>query len=296
MTKSTKGGNHSGSNIAKSKPGKVSKNWKALKAQLETDSNKKVTSKLTISKKNAIFKQISQAVASNDSKNGMHAWFDDSQDEEKDVEETLVKSQSFDGLTKCIAMDCEMVGVGETGQDSILARISLVNQFGKCVYDKFVKPTEEVVDYRTWVSGVRPSDLENAEDFKTVQKEVADILQGRILVGHALWNDLKVLYLSHPKKHIRDTAKYRPFKTMCGGRSPALRVLCKKLLTIQMQKGEHSSVTDAQAAMRLYTMHKRIGKQTKRLFTWVRKRRRTSQRVIIPIRHRRQQQRDSFYS
>ena len=44
-----------------------------------------------------------------------------------------------------------MVGVGEKGSDSILARISIVNQFGNCVYDKFVKPTEEVVDYRTWV-------------------------------------------------------------------------------------------------------------------------------------------------
>lgn len=30
------------------------------------------------------------------------------------------------------------------------------------------------------------------EDFQTVQKEVADILHGRILVGHALRNDLKV--------------------------------------------------------------------------------------------------------
>lgn len=50
---------------------------------------------------------------------------------------------------------------------------------------------------------------------------------------------------------------------MCGGRSPALRVLCKKLLAIQMQKGEHSSVTDAQAAMRLYTMHKKDWEATK---------------------------------
>lgn len=33
------------------------------------------------------------------------------------------------------------------------------------------------------------------EDFKTVQKEVADILNGRILVGHALHNDLKVTKL-----------------------------------------------------------------------------------------------------
>lgn len=30
------------------------------------------------------------------------------------------------------------------------------------------------------------------EDVKTVQKEVAEILQGRTLVGHAIHNDLKV--------------------------------------------------------------------------------------------------------
>lgn len=30
------------------------------------------------------------------------------------------------------------------------------------------------------------------EDFKVIQKEVANILKGRILVGHALRNDLKV--------------------------------------------------------------------------------------------------------
>lgn len=32
------------------------------------------------------------------------------------------------------------------------------------------------------------------EDIKTVQKEVAQILEGRILVGHAIHNDLKVQY------------------------------------------------------------------------------------------------------
>jgi len=31
-----------------------------------------------------------------------------------------------------------------------------------------------------------------AEEFSVVQKEVSDLLQGRILVGHALRNDLKV--------------------------------------------------------------------------------------------------------
>ena len=56
-------------------------------------------------------------------------------------------------------MDCEMVGVGSDGQDSILARVSIVNQFGQCIYDTFVKPTELVTDYRTHVSGVRRQDI-----------------------------------------------------------------------------------------------------------------------------------------
>ena len=62
-------------------------------------------------------------------------------------------------LTKAVAMDCEMVGVGTGGQDSILARVSIVNQFGQCIYDTFVSPTEAVTDYRTRFSGVRPKDL-----------------------------------------------------------------------------------------------------------------------------------------
>ena len=66
-------------------------------------------------------------------------------------------------LTKAVAMDCEMVGVGPDGEDSIVARVSLVNQFGKCIYDKFVKPTEKVTDYRTAVSGIRPDDIKNGK-------------------------------------------------------------------------------------------------------------------------------------
>merc|ERR1719434_86596 len=104
---------------------------------------------------------------------------------EKDAEEALVKAKSFTGLTKVLGMDCEMVGVGREGSDSVLARVSIVNHFGHPVYDKFVKPREKVTDYRTAVSGIRPSDIENANNFKEVQKEVSDILTNRILVGHA---------------------------------------------------------------------------------------------------------------
>lgn len=65
-------------------------------------------------------------------------------------------------LTKAIGMDCEMVGVGD-GTESVLARVSIVNQYGVPVYDKFVKPKERVTDYRTFVSGVRPEDLKNGK-------------------------------------------------------------------------------------------------------------------------------------
>lgn len=58
-------------------------------------------------------------------------------------------------------MDCEMVGVGDKGEEDMLARVSVVNQHGQCLYDKFVKPVENVVDYRTKFSGVRPEDLED---------------------------------------------------------------------------------------------------------------------------------------
>ncbi|XP_031457664.1 RNA exonuclease 4 [Phasianus colchicus] len=175
----------------------------------------------------------------------------------RSVEQMLVKEKSSGGLTRAVAMDCEMVGVGPNGEDSIVARVSIVNRFGKCIYDKYVKPTEEVTDYRTAVSGIRPEHLKTGEDFKTVQKEVADILNGRILVGHALHNDLKVLFLDHPKKKIRDTQKYKPFRQRVKSSRPSLKLLCDRLLDVQVQTSEHCSIQDAQAAMRLYTLEKK---------------------------------------
>ncbi|KAJ2942430.1 hypothetical protein O0L34_g16035 [Tuta absoluta] len=155
-------------------------------------------------------------------------------------------------LTKFIAIDCEMVGIGYNGEDHMLARVSLVNKFGDCIYDKFVKPREEVIDYRTNISGVRKEDLINAEDFTTVQKEVAEIIRGRILVGHSLKNDLSVLFLSHPKRNIRDTSRYKPFRKITKGSTPSLKRLAKEILGIDIQGAEHSSVEDARAAMQLY--------------------------------------------
>ncbi|XP_032722146.1 RNA exonuclease 4 isoform X2 [Lontra canadensis] len=175
---------------------------------------------------------------------------------------TLVKEPAFGGLTRALAMDCEMVGVGPKGEESIAARVSVVNQYGKCVYDKYVKPTQPVTDYRTAVSGIRPESLKQGESLEVIQQEVADLLKGRILVGHALHHDLKVLFLDHPKKKIRDTQKYKPFKSQVKSGRPSLKLLAEKLLGIRVQEAEHCSIQDAQTAMRLYILVKKEWEST----------------------------------
>ncbi|GFT75586.1 RNA exonuclease 4 [Trichonephila clavipes] len=160
-------------------------------------------------------------------------------------------------LTKTVSLDCEMVGVGPDGNDSILARVSIVNAYGECVYDTFVKPKEKVTDYRTYVSGVRPSDLVDGKDLFDVQKDVLAIIEGRRLVGHSLKNDFDVLFIDHPRRLIRDTSKYAPFRQLSGNRTPSLKSLVSKLLGCEIQGAEHSSIEDAQAAMLLYLNHKK---------------------------------------
>lgn len=163
-----------------------------------------------------------------------------------------------------IAVDCEMVGVGPRGSRSALARVSIVNWHGHVVLDRFVKPKELVTDYRTWVSGVRAKDLRHAPSFETVQKEVADLFRGRIVVGHAIENDLKALLLSHPRALLRDTATFKPLREIAGTKHPGLRKLCELVLGIQIQqKGHaHSPVEDARATMALFRTQKNAWDQS----------------------------------
>lgn len=161
--------------------------------------------------------------------------------------------------SKYIAVDCEMVGVGADGVRSALAQVVCVDWLGRVVYCKYVKPTETVTDYRTHVSGIRPEHVRNALDFKTVQKEVADLVKGKVMVGHGLINDLKALLLSHSWQHIRDTARYRPFvrKTRTGHVKPRrLKHLVEQHLGIQIQTGEHEPAEDARAALALYKLYR----------------------------------------
>eukprot|EP00957_Ditylum_brightwellii_P134585 10260858-Ditylum_brightwellii.AAC.1 len=63
-----------------------------------------------------------------------------------------------------------MVGTGQYGETSALARVSIVNWDGDVIFDTFVKVEEEVTDYRTFVSGVRETDVESGMDFDECQE------------------------------------------------------------------------------------------------------------------------------
>eukprot|EP00850_Spirogloea_muscicola_P007686 SM000039S14516 [mRNA] locus=s39:508873:510835:- [translate_table: standard] len=207
------------------------------------------------------------------------------------VARLLPRSQDA-SVTKLLAMDCEMVGVGRDGKRSMLARVAIpalsdwekvwavadahwlpaltfgaqVNAHGNVVLDKHVRPLELVTDLRTAVSGVQWRHLNKhsaAEDFWEVQREVAGLLKGRVLVGHALHNDLKALLLSHPRRDTRDTQRYKPLRGK-RGQARALRHLAAEVLGATIQQGQHSPVEDARAALYIYLHHRPAWEQSLR--------------------------------
>ncbi|KAF9163383.1 3'-5' exonuclease [Mortierella sp. AD011] len=190
-------------------------------------------------------------------------WFDDISKD--DLEKAYGKGKKLEydptdtgkhKIGKYIGIDCEMVGVGPEGTQSALARVSLVNYYGVTILDLYVRPIERVTDFRTEVSGITPKHLLKAVEFKDAQKQVADIIQDKIVVGHAVHNDFKALLLDHPQRLIRDTSRYQPFRALTKGKTPSLKRLAQEILGIKIQHGSHSSVEDARITILLYRKHK----------------------------------------
>ena len=72
----------------------------------------------------------------------------------------------------------------------------------------------------------------------------------KIIVGHELGFDFSALDYNPPEANIRDTAVY--FHDYDQRRTPSLKNLAETKLGLTIQAGEHSSVEDAGAALRLY--------------------------------------------
>lgn len=159
-----------------------------------------------------------------------------------------------------VALDCEMVGVGPGGLRSALAQVVMVDYFGRPIFSTYVRVAETVTDFRTAVSGVRPEHLRDAPPFAVVQQKVAALVRGKMVVGHALRNDMRALLLSHPWRNTRDTALYKPFCRRARGghmKPRRLKHLVKQHLGMDIQTGEHAPEEDARAALALYKLFRR---------------------------------------
>ncbi|KAM3614959.1 uncharacterized protein V6R79_021372 [Siganus canaliculatus] len=161
------------------------------------------------------------------------------------------------GPSKFLAIDCEMVGTGPQGRISQLARCSIVSYDGDVVYDKFIRPSVPVTDYRTRWSGIRPRDLANATPHVEARKEILRLLMGKVVIGHAIHNDFKALGYSHPTALTRDTSRIPLLNVKAGfgeHECASLKRLTKAIFNRDIQVGRkgHSSVEDAKATMELY--------------------------------------------
>ena len=163
----------------------------------------------------------------------------------------------FPPRKRFVALDCEMVGVGENSSRSSLARVVIVDWRGHRLFDEYIKQSEPVTDYRTFVSGITEEDLQTATmPLHICQMRVSNILFGQILVGHGLENDLSALGIDHPWWMIRDTACYESF--MSNRNNVLLPRKLKDLVFERLGKQiqeigkPHSPYEDARWAMNLY--------------------------------------------
>ncbi|KAF8898823.1 ribonuclease H-like domain-containing protein [Infundibulicybe gibba] len=155
-----------------------------------------------------------------------------------------------------LSISCSNVGVGPGGTTSMLARVAIVDYWGKTVFDHYVAPTMEVTDYRTATTGITESHLKSSEalNFGVVQPYVADLIEGKILVGHSIWNDLSVLGIPHPAVSTRDVALYQPFRNVLrsSNQPVGLQTLLWQLMCRRCQEGQHHPLENARASLDLY--------------------------------------------
>lgn len=154
---------------------------------------------------------------------------------------------------RIVALDCEMVQ-GVDGSN-VLARVSIVDFYGTVILDSFVSSSIEIEDFRTEWSGVRPHNLIGAPSFSTIQRKVCDIISNKIVVGHSLHIDFKVLELDHPTQYRRDIAKSRFIIQKYGnerGQPVSLKRLTFEIFNRDIQVVEHDSIEDATATLNIY--------------------------------------------
>ncbi|KAJ8372967.1 hypothetical protein AAFF_G00272480 [Aldrovandia affinis] len=154
-----------------------------------------------------------------------------------------------DGCPGVFALGCEMC---YTTQGLELARVTVVNTSLQIIYDTFVKPDNEVIDYNTRFSGVSEEDLKaSSSSIHNVQEVLQSFVSAdTILIGYSLEKDLCALKLLHST--VVDISAVFPHRLGLPHKR-GLRSLTADYLRriIQESVKGHDSGEDATACMEL---------------------------------------------
>uniref|UniRef100_H3BY62 REX1, RNA exonuclease 1 homolog n=1 Tax=Tetraodon nigroviridis TaxID=99883 RepID=H3BY62_TETNG len=175
---------------------------------------------------------------------------------------TFSKDLPPDGNAGVFALDCEMC---YTKQGLELTRVTVIDSEMKVIYDTFVKPESQVVDYNTRFSGVTEEDLENTTiSLRDVQAVLLSLFSAEsILIGHSLESDLLALKLIHSS--VVDTSFVFPHRLGLPYKRALRSLMADHLKRIIQDNVEgHDSSEDAAACMELMVWKIREDAKVKR--------------------------------
>jgi RNA exonuclease 4 len=110
-----------------------------------------------------------------------------------------------------------------------------------------------VVNYLTWVSGITYQKIAHAPTYTQIFRRLCGLLEGAVLVGHTIENDMKVL--PNLRNKTIDIKQFSRYKSE-GGLPFSLKKLASRELGLSIQEGEHNSGEDARATMQLFAKFK----------------------------------------
>ncbi|ETS86191.1 hypothetical protein PFICI_00019 [Pestalotiopsis fici W106-1] len=158
---------------------------------------------------------------------------------------------------KAVVLDCAMVGCID-GRDEAVQLCALDFFTGEVLINSIVKPWQQIIDWRTKITGLSPADMAIAMargqtlvgSAGARQELWKHIDENTILIGQSLNFDLNVLGVSHAtvvdSQIITSTAVFKDRKV---GRRWGLQQLCKDILGLEIRQGAgtigHDSMEDS---------------------------------------------------